>query len=131
VELFIAFATDDGDTFNDDHFGMARFFHIYKFSRGGEEFIETRKNARYQEDETIRHGDPEKAQAVSSVLKDIDVIVGRKMGPNIFRLLKKYVCVVNKTAFIHDAIVQVHENMKKIMEEKEKGEDRKHIVLRP
>ncbi|HOO46223.1 MAG TPA: NifB/NifX family molybdenum-iron cluster-binding protein [Deltaproteobacteria bacterium] len=131
MELFIAFATDDGDNFNDDHFGMARLFHIYTFSRGREEFIETRKNARYQEDETLRHGDPEKAQAVSSVLKDIDVIVGRKMGPNIVRLLKKYVCIVIKTTSINDAIVQIHKNMKKIMEQKGKGEDRKHIVLRP
>ncbi|MBN2297987.1 MAG: hypothetical protein JXM72_05310 [Deltaproteobacteria bacterium] len=131
MELFMAFATDDGDSFNEDHFGIARLFHIYKFSRGKEEFIETRKNVRYQEDETLKHGDPKKAQAVSFVLKDIDVIVGRKMGPNIVRLLKKYVCIVIKTTSIKDAIVQVHENMKKIMEEKEKGEDRKHIVLRP
>ena len=131
MELLVAFATDDGNTFNDDHFGMAQLFHIYKFSKGKEEFIEARKNARYQEDESLKHGDPAKAKAVSSVLKDIDVIVGKKMGPNIVRLLIKYVCIVIKTTAINDAIAHIHKNMKKIMEEKGKGQDRRHIVLKP
>ena len=131
MELLIAFATDDGNNFNDDHFGMAHIFHIYKFSEGKEEFVEARKNARYQEDETLKHGDPGKAKAVSSVLQDIDVIVGKKMGPNIVRLLKKYVCVVIKEHIISDAISELHRNMERIIEEKRKGENRKHIVLRP
>ncbi|MCD6569549.1 MAG: hypothetical protein J7L53_02480 [Deltaproteobacteria bacterium] len=131
MEFLIAFSTDDGKNFNEGHFGMAQFFHVYRFSEGKEEFVETRENVKYQEDETLKHGDPGKANAVSSVLKDIDVIVGQRMGPNIVRLLKKYVCVVVKTNAISDAIQLVQANMERIIEEKNKGEDRKHIVLRP
>jgi len=130
MELLIAFSTDDGENFNDDHFGMARYFHVYKFSDGKEEFVEARKNVKYEEDESLKHGDPGKAKSVSSVLKGIDVIAGRKMGPNIVRLLKKYVCIVVKTNAITDAIKMINENMERIEEEKNRGEDRQHIVLR-
>ena len=131
MELLIAFSTDDGKNFNDDHFGMAKYFHIYKFADGKEELIEARENVKYKEDETLKHGDPGKAKATSSALGDADVIIGKKMGPNIVRLLKRYVCIVTKTNKIADAIQLVHENMEKIIEEKNKGENRKHIVLRP
>jgi len=131
MKLLIAFSTDDGENFNDDHFGMANYFHVYKFSDGKEEFVEARKNVQYKEDETLKHGDPGKAKATSSALGNVDVIIGRKMGPNIVRLLKKYVCIVTKTNTIADAIQLVHRNMEKIIEEKNKGENRKHIVLRP
>jgi len=46
-------------------------------------------------------------------------------------LLKKYVCIVTKTNTIADAIQLVHKNMEKIIDEKNKGENRKHMVLRP
>ena len=131
MELLIAFSTDDGKNFNDDHFGMAKYFHIYKFSDDKEELIEARQNVKYKEDESLKHGDPGKAEATSSSVGDADVIIGKKMGPNIVRLLKRYVCVVTKTNTIADAIQLVHENMEKIIEEKNKGEDRKHIVLKP
>ncbi len=131
MKLLIAFSTDDGKNFNDDHFGMAKYFHIYKFSDGKEQFIEARENIKYKEDETLKHGDPGKAKATSSAVGDADVIIGKKMGPNIVRLLKRYVCIVTKTNTIADAIQLVHGNMEKIMEEKNKGENRKHIVLKP
>ncbi len=131
MELLIAFSTDDGKNFNDDHFGMARYFRVYKFSDGREEFIETRNNVKYEEDESLKHGDPGKAKATSSAVGDVDVIIGKKMGPNIVRLLKRYVCIVTKTNTIDDAIQLVHKNMEKIIEEENKGENRKHIVLKP
>jgi len=40
MELLIAFATDNGKNFNDDHFGMAKYYHIYRFCDDGEEFVE-------------------------------------------------------------------------------------------
>jgi predicted Fe-Mo cluster-binding NifX family protein len=131
MELLIAFSTDDGKNFNDGHFGMAKYFHIYKFSDGKDEFIEARENVKYEEDETLKRGDPGKARATSSVVGDVDVVIGKKMGPNIYRLVKKYVCIVAKTDAIADAIQLVHKNMEKIVEEKNKGENRKHIVLKP
>ena len=131
MDLIIAFSTDDGENFNDDHFGMAKYFHIYKFSDGREEFVETRENVKYEEDASLKHGDPGKARATASVMNGIDVMAGRKFGPNIVRLLSKFVCVVVKTDKIVDAVNLVKENMKRIVEEKNKGEKRKHIVLKP
>ena len=131
MKLMIAFSTDDGENFNDDHFGMAKYFHIYKFSDGREEFVETRENVKYEEDESLKHGDPGKARATASVMNDIDVMAGRKFGPNIVRLLNRFVCVVVKTDKIADAVKLINENMKRIVEEKNKEEKRKHIVLKP
>jgi len=130
-ELLIAFGTDDGENLNNDHVGMARDFHIYRFSNGRDEFIEQRPNSKLSGDESMKHGDPEKAKATSSALVGVDVLVGKKFGPNITRLLKKFVCVVVKTDSISTAIQTVHGNMYRVVHEKSEGEDRKTIVLRP
>ncbi|HET57247.1 MAG TPA: hypothetical protein ENN35_02255 [Deltaproteobacteria bacterium] len=130
MRLMVAFSTDDGERFNDDHFGMAQYFHVYEFSDGKEKLVEAREDVKYQEDASQKHGDPGKAKATSSVLGGIDVIAGRKFGPNIVRLLKKYVCVAVKTDRISDAVQMIHDNIDKVIEAKKQGEDRKHLVLR-
>jgi predicted Fe-Mo cluster-binding NifX family protein len=129
MKLLITFGTDDGENLNNDHVGMAEYFYFYKFSNGKEQFIERRENAHLKGAETI-HGDPEKAKATSSAIEGADVLVGKKFGPNLLRLLEKYVCVVAKTNTIASAIELVHNNMDKIVAEKDKIEGRKHIVLR-
>ena len=129
--LRVAFGTDDGENLNSDHVGMAKYFHVYKFSDGKKEFVEKRSNMKFEADESIKHGDPEKAKATSSALEGVDVLVGRKFGPNITRLLKKFVCVVVRTDSLANAIKAVNNNMESIVEQKNRGEDRKHIVLTP
>ena len=131
VELLVAFGTDDGENLNNDHVGMAKYFYVYRFRDGKEEFVERRENISYEEDESVKHGDPDKAKATSSALGDVDVVVGKKFGPNLPRLLKKFVCVLVRTDAISNAIEAVHSNIGRIVQEKNKGEDRKHIVLRP
>ena len=131
MKLRVAFGTDDGKNFNNDHVGMAKYFHVYEFSNGKEQLVEKRGNVRFTGDETIKHGDPEKARATSSVLKGMDVIVGKKFGPNLPRLLEKFVCILVKTSSIATAIEAIHNNMDRIAEERDKEEGRKHIVLKP
>ncbi len=131
MKLLIAFGTDDGENFNDDHFGMAKHYHVYDFSNGKAELIEIRENTSFTGDETMKHGDPEKAKATSSVMKGVDVLVGKKFGPNLPRLLGKFVCVLVRTNTLASAIEAVRNNLGRILEEKNKGESRKHIVLRP
>jgi predicted Fe-Mo cluster-binding NifX family protein len=131
MKLLIAFGTDDGKNLNNDHVGMAEYFHIYEFSNGKEELVEKRENARFKGDETMKHGDPEKAKATSSVLEGVDVLVGRKFGPNLPRLLGKFVCILVRTSNIATAIEAIHNNMDRIAEEKKKEDSRKHIVLEP
>lgn len=131
MELLIAFGTNNGKDLNSDHFGMAKYYHIYSFCRGKQEFVEQRRNVDFKGDESMKHGDPEKAKATSSVLEGVDVLVGRKFGPNLPRILKRFVCVVVRTDTISDAIKITNDNMDKIIEENNKGQDRKHIVLKP
>ena len=131
MKFLIAFGTDDGKNLNNDHVGMARYFYVYEFSNGGEKLVEKRENTHFTGDEAMKHGDPEKAKATSSALKGVDVLVGRKFGPNLPRLLGKFVCVLVRTSTIATAIEAIHNNMDRIAEERNKEEGRKHIVLKP
>jgi len=131
MKFLIAFGTDDGKNLNNDHVGMAQYFYVYEFSNGREKLVEKRENTRFEGDETAKHGDPEKAKATSSVLEGVDVLVGRKFGPNLPRLVKKFVCVLVRTNTLTSAIEAVHNNMDSIAEERNKEEGRKHIVLKP
>lgn len=130
MELLIALGTDDGINFNDGHFGMAKYFQVYKFSEGKEEFVEKRENVKFQGDESIKHGDPEKARKTSSVLQGVDVLVGKRFGPNLQRLVRRFVCVIVRTNNLKNAIGMVHQNIEEIIAEKNKGEDRKHLILK-
>ena len=130
MEILVAFGTDDGANLNDDHVGMARYFHVYRFSETKEELVEKRENVRLKGDESMKHGDPNKAKATSSVLKGVDVLVGKRFGPNLPRLVKKFVCVIVRTDTLEDAVRMIRKNMEGIAAEKNKGEDRKHLILR-
>ena len=129
--FLIAFGTDDGEHLNNDHVGMAKYFYVYEFADGKDKLIEHRRNTSFTGDETAKHGDPEKARATSSILQNVDVLVGKKFGPNLPRLLKKFVCVLVRTDSLPVAVETVRHNMHRIAEETDNGEDRKHIVLRP
>jgi len=129
--FLIAFGTDDGEHLNNDHVGMAKYFYVYEFTDGKDKLIEQRRNTTFTGDETAKHGDPEKARATSSILQNVDVLVGKKFGPNLPRLLKKFVCVLVRTESLGVAGETVRHSMDRIAEETDKGEDRKHIVLRP
>jgi len=130
MKFLIALGTDDGENLNNDHVGMAKYFYVYEFSNGKEQLVERRENVSFKGDESI-HGDPAKAKATSSVLEGVDVLVGKKFGPNLPRLLGKFVCVLVRTNAIASAIEAISNNMARIAEEKNKGEGRKHIVLKP
>ena len=131
MKFLIAFGTDDGENLNNDHVGMARYYYVYEFSNSKEKLVEKRENVHFTGDENMKHGDPEKAKATSSVLEGVDVLVGKKFGPNLPRLLMKFACVLVRTSSIATAIEVVHNNMDRIAEEKDKEEVRKHIVLKP
>ena len=130
MELLIAFGTDDGTNLNDDHVGMAKYFQVYKFFEKEEEFVEKRENVKFKGDESMKHGDPEKAKATTSAVEGVDVIVGRRFGPNLPRLVNKFVCVIVRTDTLKNAIRIIHQNIEKIIAEKNKGEDRKHLILK-
>jgi len=103
MELLVAFGTDDGKSLKaDDHVGMSKYFDVYRISQNKEEFVERRENVKVEADESMKHGE----------------------------ILKKFVCAIARTDTINSAIKLVHDNMDRIIEEKNKGEERKHLVLK-
>ncbi len=129
MELLIGFGSDDGKHLKEDHIGKSKYFWVYRFMDGRKEFVEKRENVQYEGDESMIRGDPKKAKATSTALKGLDGVCGRRFGPNIVRLLKKFVCIVVRRETIDDALELIHRNMDKVIEAKEKGEGRKHITL--
>jgi len=128
-KLIFALGTDDEKTIKqDDHVGMSKIFQIWEFSEGNFNFLETKKNVKYKEDESRIHGDPKKAKATASVLDRVDVLVGKMMGPNIKRLNKKFVPVIIREPKIEKTIKIIKENINEIIEEKNK-EKRRGIIL--
>jgi len=122
-KLTFAIGTDDGQTIKqDDHVGMSKYYSIWRYFDGELSFIEKRKNVEYDEDEERIHGDPKKAEAVSSILKGVDVIVGKIIGPNIVRMKKFFVPLVIRKLLIKNALEVIKENINEIVEEKEKKE---------
>jgi predicted Fe-Mo cluster-binding NifX family protein len=130
-EFTIAIGTDDKIKIKaNDHVGMSRHFQIWKYSNNNFTLDETRENAKYIEDETKLHGDPGKAKATASVLKNVDVLVGKMMGPNIERLKHKFVPAIIRAETIQDGLEIIKNNINEIAEEKEKeGLNRHGIVL--
>ena len=131
MELLIAFSTNDGENMIKDHAGQARYFDVYRFSEGKADFLERRDNSKYKGDEAMKHGDPKKAQATLEALNGLDVLVAKTYGPNLPRLLKKLLCVVVRTQKISDAVKILKKNVEMVFEEYQKGEGRKHLVLKP
>ncbi len=130
-ELVVAIGADDEKIIKqDDHVGESKYYLIYRYSEGDLIFKEKRENVRYKEDETRIHGDPGKAKAVSSVLKGVDVIVGKIIGPNIVRMKKTFVPVIIREPEIKKSLEIIKENINEIVEEYEKsGEERRGIIL--
>lgn len=63
-------------------------------------------------------------------MEDVDVLAGKLFGPNIKRILKKFTCVVIKNIEnIEDTFQFLEKNMDRILEEKNKKENRKPVVI--
>lgn len=121
--VLFAIGTDNEKTIkSNDHVGMSKFYQIWKYSDGKLTFKEKRENIRYEEDESKIHGDPQKAEKIKSVLKGVNVIVGKILGPNIVRLKSKFVPVVIREPNIEKAAKIIEKNINEIIEEKDKKE---------
>ena len=127
----IAFATDNGESFNDNHFGDSEYYYIYEMTSSGVEFIKKIKNTTEEDNEEI-HADPRKAKGVTEMLKmeNIQVVVSKIFGPNIKRIKKKFVCILMNDADISNSVKKVHQQADIILSEWKKGEERNHINLK-
>lgn len=130
MDLLIAFGTDDGENLTNGHAGDAKYFYLYKFSNSKEELVERRRNIELGAGQSLKPGSPEMAKARAVVFKNLDALVGKEFGPGLPNLLKQFVCILVRINTISKAIEVVRNNLDKIRQERDKGEDRKHIVLR-
>ena len=103
---------------------------FYKISKTEAKFIEKKESAKFIEDESLIHGDPSKAKGIGYFLKDADVLVSKIFGPNIKRMIKKFPCILVQSPSIEENIKTIQNNIDKIIEELEKGMDRKHLILK-
>ena len=131
MKIKIACATDDERELSKDHFGSAKFYLIYELhcETGEITFLEKIINTTEEE---RGHGDPEKAQGISGLMKEIDVLVGLVMGTNITRIRKRFVPIISRKKDIGETLEKLKEKVSHIMTEidKAKGEERSVIILR-
>lgn len=81
----IALGSNDRENIIPSHMGMAEYFYVYDFFEDGNfNFIEKRKNTSPKVEG--KHGLPEKMKACMKILKDADIIIGRKMSPNFVKI---------------------------------------------
>ncbi len=97
----VAISTVDGKNITQDHFGEGEKFLIYEVEGEKASLVEERVNSSPEEEE---HGSREKANAISSILKDIPILVGYQFGPNIIRIKNNFLPVISREKKIEDAI---------------------------
>ena len=131
MDLTFAFAVEEKDKLQKgDHFGNAKYYSIYRMSPKEESFLGQRKNGNVEEDDDEDiHGDAGKAKSIASILEDADVLVARQFGPNIKRMIKKFVCVIARVDSVEEAKVLIKDNWGKIEQEYKNGQERKPLVL--
>ena len=79
----VALGSNDGVTIADTHMGDTARFHVYDlFEDARSEPVDTRDNPALDGG----HGKPEKMKAIVAMLKDVDVVVARKLSPNFRRI---------------------------------------------
>ena len=128
-KLKVAFATDDGKTFMGRHFGDAEYYYIYEIDNENAKFINKIDNTTEEEEDV--HADPKKAGSITKLLKQekVQVVVSKVFGPNIKRIKKTFVCILIKEQSIENSIGIINNNLPKIIEEWEIGENRNFLKL--
>ncbi len=127
--LIVAFSTEDGKKLINDHFGEGHLFPVYELDKDRVTYIKTVENTTGEEE---MHGDSRKAQEISSLLKPhgVQVLCGRQFGPNIVRMVKKFLPVLVPVDTVDEALQLLKENYAIIQEEWSKGEQRKYLRLK-
>lgn len=126
-----AFATDNGKSFINRHFGDANYYYIYEISKNDIKFINKIKNTTNETEEEV-HADPKKAKGVAELLKNENVttVVSKFYGPNIKRISKKFVCILMDNDDFSECTQILQQKIDCITDEWDKGETRNSINLK-
>ncbi len=130
-KLITAFATDDGESFIDRHFGDAEFYDIYEISAVEVKLIKRINNSTEDDDDEDGHGDPVKAQGVTGMLKKegVNMAVSRVFGPNLKRIKKKFLCILAGKTSIEESLKILQKRFPSLLDEWNVGEERTFIKL--
>jgi predicted Fe-Mo cluster-binding NifX family protein len=129
--MIMAFASDDGKNYTGKHFGDAEYYLLYEFTNQYAELQRKLKNTSISEIEES-HGDPLKAGSVVEMLQkeNVKVVVAAVFGPNIKRIKRQFVCILENEGSISDSIPLLMNKFPEILEMWNKGEARNHINLK-
>lgn len=124
-----AFPTNDGNHLVNEHFGEAEYFDLYRI---GKEEITFLKRIENQSPEERGHGDPNKAKKITQILKkeNVQLILSRKFGGNIFRMLSQFSCVRVQDNEITSMTQKVQKQIDLVESNWEMGENRKMIQFK-
>ena len=129
-KIITAFATDDGVSFMDRHFGDANQYAIHEINPSEAKFIRIISNTTNEDEEV--HADPKKAKNIADLLKkeNVQIVVAKKFGANINKMKKKFACILMNDKQISESIMILQKNFNTIITEWEKGETRNFINLK-
>ena len=129
-KIITAFATDDGLSFMERHFGDANQYDIHEINPSETKFIRAINNIINEDEEA--QPDLNKAKGIADLLKKekVQVLVSKKFGANIERMKKKFVCILMNDKEISESIKTIQQNFNIIIDEWEKGDSRNFINLK-
>ena len=135
MELYGAISNKDGKILTNDHFGDAEIYVIFKIADDKIEIdkqITNTTEPEEDEEHEHHHGDPKKAQSIGQLMKknNIQILVGKAFGPNIKRMIKNFSIIVVNTNEIEETLNLLTNNLDKIKENWQAGENRTHLILR-
>jgi len=130
-KIRIALGSNDGENIFLGHMGMAEDFYVYDlFENGNSNFVEKRKNT--SPEEKGKHGLIKKMKAVMEILKDVDVIIGRRMSPNFRNIsagtkFQPVVVEIDKVSEIMREMTKSFDEIYSLVEQRKRGERPKEI----
>lgn len=143
--LRIAFASGDGDTLFDDHFGHAPRYRLFDCSERvaaevaevpnpkGKEEAEAHQGGHHHAHEHADHDEhPQRPHGIGQTLRPhgVQVVVGRAFGPNIQRMKQQFAPVLVRSETVSTAIQRLQDEWPRIVAVWEAGAERRHLVLR-
>lgn len=106
-------ATDDGINFSKEHFGSVKKYLVYSLNLDNGE-IQLLKEIKNITPDEKSHADPEKAKAVSDILRGAQVLINLVFEPNIVRIRKKFIPIISRENNINKSLEKIKEILKKI-----------------
>ncbi len=126
-KIIAAFGLKNDNELTDKHFGDSTYFDVYELTENSIKYIKRINNVKVKE---RMHGDPNKAGIIGELLKEADILVAFRMGPNILRMKKRFVPVIINTKDIKKVEKTLILNFDKISKEVSRIGDKNYITLK-